>query len=495
MSKKLPPGGGTIKRERGRFVALLPRSLSIPPHDCKNPDDYRERLGAFDTWDEAAGVLAAASDLRKTNPAAIRSRTFADCAALTIESIRSDAERRYGSQAQANRRVSTERSMVKLWLAKQPWWHLPIDTIETTDLQSTIDVMLRSGRTLKGAPVSVAFVRNVGRFVRAVCRDSKVSPDPSLGLVLPKKKSPKVPWWPLPSQLTFFGSDEIEEENRVMAGCGMGAGLRVGELLSLEIGDLHLGAADPHLIVRYGGPDHSPPKGGKVRRVELFEPGLGFFRIWMAEHYRETDSRLVFAGPKGGYQKHWPGNFPEWGELLRLRDATSHIMRHSYAVSLLSGTWGYEPQSLAFLKDQMGHRDQATTERYYGGYEQETWTRQVRQMTGRVARPVATEAVTAERLLGRSVGRTIAEVRSPSVERDNSRHPPHASHGSLKQLPSATPARGAHPKTVALAEQYLEAVAQQDPGAHRIGIELAQSVIEAAAEASDSDASRSGVAS
>lgn len=81
----------------------------------------------------------------------------------------------------------------------------------------------------------------------------------------------------------------------------MGAGLRVNELLSVEVTDLFLDGPAPHLIARYGGDHHAPPKGRRIRRVELYEPGLGFWRLWMKHFYK--GGVPVSRDPKAGISK------------------------------------------------------------------------------------------------------------------------------------------------------------------------------------------------
>lgn len=507
QQKRVPYGLGSIRQERRStgvvFVPILPRHLSKAPPDCENPEDYRERLEPQEDWEAAFRLLTAAVKMRQRDPYAVtRSLSFALDAHTTLERLRSDALRTYGSEAQANRRISTPKGFCENWLSREPWWDLPTDTVTTEDLQATADRILRSGRNSKGQPVSVHFVHSLMAFLRTVFDEHGVTPNPVGGVRLPKKPAPRVPYWGLAQQRTFFGAPEIELADRVQMGCGMGAGLRVGELLALEIDDVHAYDPDPYLVVRFGGPDHAPPKGRRERRVELFEPGLGFFRLWLEHFYVETPSRLVFAGPLGGYQKHWPEKFPAWGKALRLRASTSHIMRHSYAVAMLSGTWGYAPQGLDFVREQLGHRDIGTTEKYYGAFEQETWRRQVRHMTGRVEVESERSAVTAHELLklGRDWGDENAEPSTKTAGR--------------VQSPSSTPRLTKQPKTaenaaedgklgwnhsnsvaglVELAERFLQRCAAQDPFAIQAGLELAQRVLEVAAQ-DDGDVELEGVA-
>jgi len=152
-------------------------------------------------------------------------------------------------------------------------------------------------------------------------------------------------------------------------------------------------------------------KGGKVRRVELVEPGLGFWRLWMSEFYRHGD-RLVFAGPHGGYQKHWPERFPAWAPLAGVERLSSHVMRHTYAVAVLSGSWGYEPKSLEFVSSQLGHADLITTQRYYAAFEQGTWAREARAMRGAGKGEPIRGPITAAELLGIEVANEVAPMKS-----------------------------------------------------------------------------------
>lgn len=409
-SERTPYGSGSIKQENGKFVPLLPRGLSRAPARIKNPGDYRERLKPRDTREQAEEDLRSAIKLRQEEPASVFKTTpFSHDAEETLQRLKSDALRRYQSEARANKRISTPKGVVNNWLSKEPWFNKPTVHITTAELQTTINKIVRSGRTKKGAPVSPAFMQHIYQFLAAVFEDRGIAPSPVLGLKMPKKAKPKVEFWSIREQNNFFQCEEIPLEDRVMAGCGMGLGLRIGELLSLEIDDAFLDDEQPYVMVRYGGPDHSPPKGNLERRVELFEPGLGFLKIWVEKFYRNGRSGLVFGGPLDGYQKHWPDQFPKWGEMASLRASHSHMMRHSYAVSMLSGTWGYQPQTLDFISKQLGHKDLQTTERYYRAYEQKTWQAHVARMTGKTEQLTQKDIVTAAKLLGRKMGRKDEE--------------------------------------------------------------------------------------
>jgi integrase len=402
--KKGETGLGTVRKVFGKsgellgYRALLPRELSDPPPKCKNPDTYQEPVGPmFDSEDKARRVLRAAI-IELTEKRSLRhGLPFSNYVGNVIREKLQKARRIYPSAGRANLSVSTWRSIDRVWLKDAPFYEWLPNQIEVPDLQHFIDSLsLEDGKN--GDPLSAHFIRNVGVLLKASFGLAGRLPNPMDSVRFPPRGKPRVEHLDLASQHRFFSSG-IELIHRRMVGCGMGAGLRVGELLSIELADVFINDADPHLFVRYGGPGRSPTKGRAVRRVELFEPGLGFWQQWLDNHLPKG-SPLVFAGPMGGYQKSWPELFPSWAPAAGRQAMTSHIMRHSYAVAMLSGSWGYEPKSLEFVQHQLGHTDQATTEKYYGAFEHGTWQRDVRRMTGRETEAVQRIPLTANALLG-----------------------------------------------------------------------------------------------
>lgn len=435
--KKERHGKGTVRPRLGAngeivgYRALLPRSLSRPPRSAKNPERYQEQVGdLFDTADEAREVLDAAIVALREKRVPSDGLTVAHFVENVIEAKKTAALRKYGNEAEANKNISTWRSIARLWLSKAEFFQFVPEVVSHDDVQRFVDRLLDRERGSSGKPLSVDFVKNVARLLRAAFARAKVRPNPASELDLPDRESRSVAFMDLSAQRRFFGCESIPLLDRIMAGCGLGAGLRVGELLSMEVVDVHAHDADPHLIVRYGGDHHSPTKGSKVRRLELYEPGLGFWRLALSKFKRAGERRL-FAGRSGGYQKHWPDQFRAWGEAAEVDRCTSHLMRHTFAVSMLSGTWGYEPQSMEFLMTQLGHGDLKTTQRFYAAFEAGTWSRQVRRMTGQTPRGAGRSIVTAAELLG-------IDATGDAGENGNGRGPLAILHGRAL-TPSVTP--------------------------------------------------------
>lgn len=423
MTKRATFGTGTVRTVRNRagvvigYQALLPRHLSNAPPNHPKPESYRQQLGdTYPTPEEAREMLDAALRELAKNPLAKETGDQLACYVdLEIAAREQEAATVYPTAARARRATATWRSAREHWLAKAPFYRWSPTDITNDDVQDWVDT-IASATTQRGKRVSGNFVRNLVNLLKASLARAGRKPNPAADLKLPKRARPTVPYWKLIHQRQFFGSDEVEREDRVMVGCGMGLGLRVNELLAQEAEDVHLDGPDPFVEVTYGGPDRSPTKGRQRRRVELFEPALGFWRIWMRDYYR--GGRLVFEGPRGGYQKHWPDLFPGWSAASGFDGQTSHVMRHTYAVAMLSGTWGYEPRSMEFVCKQLGHSSIQVTERYYGAFEQGFSRDTVRRMTGRGdAGPRV--VVTAEDLLGMRLGGAFGPAGPVSVGNDS----------------------------------------------------------------------------
>jgi integrase len=477
-SKKAEHGLGTVRQvlnKKGELIgwqALLPRELSTPPKGCKNPKKYKEPVGPRQETEEAARriLIAAIDELR--SPRLLRhGLSVAYYVDAEIKARRQAARRKYESDARANKAVATWRSIYRKWIEPEAFVALPPAAVQKSDLQALIDYLRDEAEGPKGDPLSGHFIRNVAALLKAsFARAPGLEANPAASLKLPKKGDPDVRYLDLAAQRAFFGSD-VDELDRVMVGCGMGAGLRVSELLAIEEADVRLDDHDPHLIVRYGGPDHAPTKGDRVRRVELHEPGLGFWRLWMAKH--RAEGRMVFAGPKGGYQKHWPERFPTWAAVAGVDRLSSHIMRHTYAVAMLSGTWGYEPKTLEFIQHQLGHAERSTTERYYAAYEAGTWRREVRAMRG--VEQIRREPITAAELLqteaGASAGASpIAEVAFLACKSVNGSQTPSLTQSPTNADKTALSGASAH-QAIEQGERALAAAANGEPTAARQLIE------------------------
>jgi integrase/recombinase XerC len=131
-----------------------------------------------------------------------------------------------------------------------------------------------------------------------------------------------------------------------------GAGLRINEALSLNIGDLPAGDN----ALRVTG------KGNKQRIVPLLPAIRDAMAIWLKLHPNPGPQEPLFLGARGArlnagvVQKHLRdfrrnNGLPE--------HATPHALRHSFATHLLAGG-----ADLRSIQELLGHASLSTTQRY-----------------------------------------------------------------------------------------------------------------------------------
>jgi len=424
-------GDGTIRTIKDRatgailgFKALLPEAHS---KQAGKGARYRKPTGPLHpSWPAARRYLDQVLDTAEAEqPALAHGLRVIDHLHDAIKARHADARDQGMTEDQAAKQTGTWRSHSKVWVEREAFASYPPAMVTRDDIADWIQ-RLRKARRKNGKPLAPNTIHNLLEMLRQAFRLAKVPTDPTRGHkdILPKRRKPQVPHLLLAEQRALFGCAEIPLRDRVMAGCGMGSAVRVGELLALEHGDLFLDNARPYITVRYGGENHAPTKGRKERRVELFEPALGFFRLYV-ERFAERDASprdLLFVDPERdqtlasatGYLRAWPDRFKAWRLLCGVPGLTSHYMRHTYAVSMLSGTWNYDPQTLEFVCKQLGHSEIQTTERYYGKFTVGTWAHAVERMTAasnpklakRTIRPLPISALD---LLGASNGAKLSK--------------------------------------------------------------------------------------
>ena len=149
-------------------------------------------------------------------------------------------------------------------------------------------------------------------------------------------------------------SSKLARRDRVIVELFLGTGVRLQELVSLDLDDVDLDAK--HLRVR--------AKGG-VPQVKFLKSTLrSLLRIYLNERRRQGngDCRALFlsnrgsrlsAGQIANRVKHWLGK-------ARINKRISpHSLRHTFATHLYSRTG-----NILVVKRALGHRDLSTTEIY-----------------------------------------------------------------------------------------------------------------------------------
>jgi len=131
-----------------------------------------------------------------------------------------------------------------------------------------------------------------------------------------------------------------------------GAGLRINEALSLDVGSVPAGADT--LLVQ--------GKGGKQRLVPLLPAVREALAAWLRLHPKRQPDAPLFLGVKGGrldarVARRTMAAFRPMAELPA--HATPHALRHSFATHLLAGG-----ADLRSIQELLGHASLSTTQRY-----------------------------------------------------------------------------------------------------------------------------------
>ena len=233
-------------------------------------------------------------------------------------------------------------------------------TIESLDRQA-LEAFVRQQRGRGLAPRSVArSVAAVRGFFRFLVLDRRLGGSPADDLRPPRA------WPALPTFLSIGEVDTLLAQpdvattlgarDRAMIELLYATGLRVSELVSVRLADLHL---DEHYLTCVG-------KGSKERLVPIGEQATDWIRRYSARARRELlDGRAsprLFLNARGA-----PLSRVGFWKILKQhalkaglpRTLSPHVLRHSFATHLLE-----RGADLRAIQLMLGHADLSTTQIY-----------------------------------------------------------------------------------------------------------------------------------
>lgn len=245
---------------------------------------------------------------------------------------------------------------------------LPLASLTQSHLQEFVRTLQQ--KPLDGQPISARSISRILVTVRGLCRwmvlEGRRIEDPSENL-----ESPAV-WKRLPQVLSL---DQVEEllcqpdrkkprgpghkamllRDKAMLEVLYATGLRVSELVSLQVRDLNLDA----------GYLDCQGKGGKVRAVPLgnsAQEALEQYLDQARQMLKGTGSSLIFLTNRGQgmtRQGFWK-MLRRYGKLAGIRSSLKpHAVRHSFATHLLQ-----RGADLRAVQMMLGHSDISTTQIY-----------------------------------------------------------------------------------------------------------------------------------
>lgn len=200
----------------------------------------------------------------------------------------------------------------------------------------------------------------VKTFFRYLKQEGYIEADPTLTLESPRRGAK------LPSVLSVEEIDAMiacidmsaaeGQRNRAIMETLYGCGLRVSELIGLEIGNLYLD--EEYVIVR--------GKGDKQRMVPVSPAAISEITAYMEERrhadVRRGDENILFLNRRGARLTRVMIFYivRQLAELAGIDKTVSpHTLRHSFATHLLEGG-----ANLRAIQQMLGHASLATTEIY-----------------------------------------------------------------------------------------------------------------------------------
>jgi integrase/recombinase XerD len=251
---------------------------------------------------------------------------------------------------------------------------LPAGSLEDLSLQ---DVALASLETAFAGYASTHAASSTSRvmstwkqFCLWLVREGILESNPMDMIDGPKK----TPWVPKPLQPEDLGAvaetssfpaattrDPWPERDEAMFALLIAGGLRIGEVISLEIGDCYLDDDPPRLRVN--------GKGGKIRVVPIPPEAVARLNVYLETRDlrspRHSDEPLLLR-PDGRSMTRSAADYAIRGWFRRAgrtppKGALAHSFRHTYATMLIDNG-----ASLPEVQQLLGHADLATTQAYLG---------------------------------------------------------------------------------------------------------------------------------
>lgn len=210
------------------------------------------------------------------------------------------------------------------------------------------------------SPATTArFLSSIRLFHQFLIREKKTEHDPSLHIETPKKERrlPKV----LSSDdvdklLNIHARDPLSSRNKAMFEMLYATGLRVTELVSLKVSDLHLTMGFVRCLGK-GSKERIIPLGDMAK--EAVENYLDTGRGALVKQKNTEELFVNHHGNKLSRQGFWKILKAVAREMGVEKELTPHTLRHSFATHLLENG-----ADLRAVQEMLGHADISTTQIY-----------------------------------------------------------------------------------------------------------------------------------
>ena len=242
------------------------------------------------------------------------------------------------------------------FLGKDPGEVRPAE-VDSLAVRSFLAHLTRGGLSKRSQARTLSAVRSLFRFA---CREGTLAANPAQAVRTPKFAS-RLPRHLRPGEVEALveapkGSAPLERRDRAILELLYAAGLRVGELVSLDWGDIDVSAR----TLRVMG------KGGKERMVPFGRTAQEALKAWreVCDQVRDpnVEGDPVFLGSKGRriHDRVVRLLVDRWvGQASVAAGVHPHTLRHTFATHLLEGG-----ADLRSIQELLGHASLSTTQKY-----------------------------------------------------------------------------------------------------------------------------------
>ncbi|HIU92768.1 MAG TPA: tyrosine recombinase [Candidatus Limenecus avicola] len=205
------------------------------------------------------------------------------------------------------------------------------------------------------SPTSVTRkIASIRGWFRWLSANEIISQDPSLGIELPRltKKLPRVI---SVSEIEEMLNNKLDETQQVIIELLYGAGLRVSELIGLELNNIELSSRYVRCIGK-GSKERIIPIGEKAQKA--IAEYLKIRQLLIKKYKLETKQFLIKENGHLMTRQDVYVFIKQQGELLR-KHISPHTLRHSFATHMLENG-----ADLRVVQELLGHSDVSTTQLY-----------------------------------------------------------------------------------------------------------------------------------
>ncbi|MGP4072394.1 site-specific tyrosine recombinase XerD [Piscibacillus sp. B03] len=231
-----------------------------------------------------------------------------------------------------------------------------VNQIERHHIREFLKHLDDAGKSSSSIARMISTIRSFHRFI---IQEYGVKHDASLHIQTPKKerKLPKVlSNSDVETLLDLNGSEPLDLRNKAMLETLYATGLRISELLSLKVNDLHLMMGFVRIIGK-GGKERIVPLGKHAQQA--IEEYVEHARPSFLKHNQTDALFLNHRGKQMTRQGFWKVLKKIAREKGIRAELTPHTLRHSFASHLLENG-----ADLRAVQEMLGHADISTTQIY-----------------------------------------------------------------------------------------------------------------------------------